>query len=125
MNKLFTFKGGNFEFQVQNSDLESFFLENGRFEKHIELSETKPPLVPMTTTQNIRPRGVSLAGRKKTLTSVSPLNKGNSKKFKISFSEKATKFVQCSSLFEHLLIKRPNHEEDYAYSYGFLKKVKL
>ena len=33
--------GGNFKFQVQDSDLEYFFR---RFEKHSGLSEKKPPL---------------------------------------------------------------------------------
>ena len=37
--------GWNFEFQLQNSFLEYFFLETGRFEKRIALSEKKPPLV--------------------------------------------------------------------------------
>ena len=36
--------GGNFEFQVQASFLEYCFLEIGRFEKRIALSEKKPPL---------------------------------------------------------------------------------
>jgi hypothetical protein len=36
--------GGNFEFQVQDSFLEYFFLEIGRFEKQIALTEKKPPL---------------------------------------------------------------------------------
>jgi hypothetical protein len=42
---LFTVIGGKFKFQVQDSDLEYFFLEIWRFEKHISLSEKKPPLV--------------------------------------------------------------------------------
>ena len=36
--------GGNFKFQVQDSFLEYIFLEIWRFEKHIALSEKKPPL---------------------------------------------------------------------------------
>ena len=36
--------GGNFEFQVQDSFLKYIFLEIGRFEKRIALSEKKPPL---------------------------------------------------------------------------------
>ena len=36
--------GGNFKFQVQDSFLECFFLEIGRFEKRISLSEKKAPL---------------------------------------------------------------------------------
>ena len=36
--------GRNFEFEVQDSLLEYFFLEIGRFEKRIALSEKKPPL---------------------------------------------------------------------------------
>ena len=36
--------GGNFKFQAQDSFLEYFFLEIGRFEKRIALSEKKPPL---------------------------------------------------------------------------------
>ena len=43
LNK-FTVMGGNLKFQVQDSDLEYIFLEIWRFEKHIALSETKPPL---------------------------------------------------------------------------------
>ena len=42
MNLLFTVIGGKFKFQVQDSDLEYFL---GRFEKHIALSEKKPPLM--------------------------------------------------------------------------------
>ena len=37
--------GGNFIFQVQDSSMEYFFVEIGRFEKQITLSEKKPPLV--------------------------------------------------------------------------------
>ena len=37
--------GGNFKFQVQDSDLEYFILEIWRFEKRISLSEKKPPLI--------------------------------------------------------------------------------
>ena len=36
--------GGKFEFQVQDSFLEYFFLEIWKFEKRITLSEKKPPL---------------------------------------------------------------------------------
>ena len=36
--------GGNFEFQVQDSLIGIFFLEIGRFDKPITLSEKKPPL---------------------------------------------------------------------------------
>ena len=36
--------GGNFKFQVKDSFLEYFFLEIGRFEKRIALSEKKLPL---------------------------------------------------------------------------------
>jgi hypothetical protein len=36
--------GGRFKFQVQDSFLEYFFFEIWRFEKHIALSEKKPPL---------------------------------------------------------------------------------
>ena len=36
--------GGNFKFQAQDSSLEYFFGEIGRFEKRIALSEKKPPL---------------------------------------------------------------------------------
>ena len=36
--------GGNFKFQVQDSDLEYFYLEIWRFEKQITLSEIKKPL---------------------------------------------------------------------------------
>ena len=35
--------GENFKFQVQDSDLEYFFLEIWRFEKRIALSEKNPP----------------------------------------------------------------------------------
>ena len=41
---LFTVIGRKFKFQVQDSFLEYFFLEIWRFEKHIALSEKKPPL---------------------------------------------------------------------------------
>ena len=41
MNLLFTDIGGKFKFQVQDSFLEYFFLENLRFEKHVALSEKK------------------------------------------------------------------------------------
>ena len=41
MNLLFTVIGGKFKFQVQDSDLEWFFLEIWRFEKNIALSEKK------------------------------------------------------------------------------------
>ena len=41
---------GNFEFQVQDSFLEFFFLEIRRFEKRITLSEKKPPLRIQSTT---------------------------------------------------------------------------
>ena len=44
MNKLFTVMGGNFKFQVQDSDLEEFILEIWRLEKQISLSEKRPPL---------------------------------------------------------------------------------
>ena len=37
--------GGNSKFQVQDSLLEYFWGEIGRFEKRIALSEKKPPLV--------------------------------------------------------------------------------
>ena len=37
--------GKNFEFQVQDSFLEYFLGEIGRFEKRIALSEKKPPLL--------------------------------------------------------------------------------
>ena len=37
--------GGNFKFQVQDSDMELFVLEIWRFEQRIALSEKKPPLV--------------------------------------------------------------------------------
>ena len=36
--------GGDFKFQAQDSFLEYFFGEIGRFEKQIALSEKKPPL---------------------------------------------------------------------------------
>ena len=36
--------GGKFKFQVQDSDLEYLFWQCDR-EKHIELSEKKPPLM--------------------------------------------------------------------------------
>jgi hypothetical protein len=36
---------GNFKFQVQDSDLEHFFLEIWRHEKRISLFEKKPPLI--------------------------------------------------------------------------------
>jgi hypothetical protein len=36
--------GGNFKFQVQDRDLEYFFLEIWRFKKQIALSDKKPPL---------------------------------------------------------------------------------
>ena len=36
--------GGNFKFQVQDSDLECVFFEIWRFEKRISLSEKKVPL---------------------------------------------------------------------------------
>ena len=36
--------GGKFKFQVQDSDLEYFFLEIWRFEKHIAFSEKKKHL---------------------------------------------------------------------------------
>ena len=36
--------GGNFKFQVQDSDLEFIFFEIWRFKKRITLSEKKPPL---------------------------------------------------------------------------------
>ena len=36
--------GGNFKFQAQDSILEQFFWEIGRFEKPILLSEKKAPL---------------------------------------------------------------------------------
>ena len=39
---MFTVMDGKFKFQVQDSDLEYFFL---RFDKHIALSEKKPPLM--------------------------------------------------------------------------------
>ena len=42
MNKLFTVMGGKFKFQVQDSDLEYLFWQ---CEKHIALSEKKPPLM--------------------------------------------------------------------------------
>ena len=42
--KLFTVMGGNFKFQVQDRDLEYFFLEIWRFKKQIALSDKKPPL---------------------------------------------------------------------------------
>ena len=42
MNKLFTVMGGKFKFQVQDSDLEYL---SWQCEKHIALSEKKPPLV--------------------------------------------------------------------------------
>ena len=45
MNLLFTVIGGKFKIQVQDSDLEYFFFEIWRFEKHITLSEKNPPLV--------------------------------------------------------------------------------
>ena len=35
---------GNFKFQVQDGFVEYSYLENGRFEKRIALSEKKPPL---------------------------------------------------------------------------------
>ena len=41
MNLLFNIIGGKFKFQVQDSDFGIFFW---RFEKHIALSEKKPPL---------------------------------------------------------------------------------
>ena len=41
LNKLFTVIGRKFKFQVQDSDLEYFFWW---FDKHITLSENKPPL---------------------------------------------------------------------------------
>ena len=44
--------GRNFKFQVQDSDLEDFFLEIWRFEKQISLSEKKPPLVLALVTHN-------------------------------------------------------------------------
>ena len=37
--------GGNFKFQVQDSFLDYFFLDIGRFEKRIAPSEKKTPLV--------------------------------------------------------------------------------
>ena len=37
--------GGNFKFQAQDSFLELFFWEIGRFEKRISLSKKKAPLV--------------------------------------------------------------------------------
>ena len=43
LNKLFTVIGGKFKFQVQDSDLEYLFWQ---CEKHIALSEKKPPLGP-------------------------------------------------------------------------------
>jgi hypothetical protein len=44
LNKLFTDMGGNLKFQAQDSFLEHFFWEIGRFEKRISLSEKKAPL---------------------------------------------------------------------------------
>ena len=45
LNFLFTVIGWKFKFQVQNRDLEYFFFEIWRFEKHIKLYEKNPPLV--------------------------------------------------------------------------------
>ena len=41
---MFTVIGGKFKFQVQDSDMEYFFLLIWRFEKYIALSEKKKPL---------------------------------------------------------------------------------
>ena len=43
LNKLFTVMGGNFKFQVQDSDLE-YFLEIWRFEKTNRTFWKKPPM---------------------------------------------------------------------------------
>ena len=51
MNKLFTVMGGNFKFQVQDSELECVFLEFWRFEKRIALSEKKATFNSSSTTK--------------------------------------------------------------------------
>ena len=48
LNKLFTVMGGKFKFHVQDSDLEYLFWQ---CEKHIAISEKKPPLHPNTLQQ--------------------------------------------------------------------------
>ena len=53
MNLLFTVIGGKFKFQVLDSDLEYIILEIWRFEKHIALSEKKPPLLSIKLSEQI------------------------------------------------------------------------
>ena len=52
--------GGNFKFQVQDSDLEKFILEIWRFEKRISLSEKKPPLACFIQNNKVLIKGMKM-----------------------------------------------------------------